>query len=104
MSSILKILIIGLPNSGRHSLLEAINDTYNGTKKYTINADFCPTVESREAQDADVVIWCDTVENTTDIGFQRPQFSKEKIHCYVTTMNTQFWAKHIIDTILCGKK
>ena len=101
MSSILKILIIGLPNSGKHSLLEAINDTYNGTKKYTINAEFCPTVEARKEYNADVVIWCDTLEkNTTDIGFQRPQFSTEKIHCYVTTKNAQFWANHIINTIL----
>jgi|TARA_B110000196_G_scaffold186344_1_gene159744 hypothetical protein len=95
-----KILIMGLPDSGKRSLLQAINDTYNGTKKYTLTAEICPTVEARSLFNADITIWCDTVENTNDIEFQRPQFSNERIHCYVTNMNTQFWANHIINTIL----
>ena len=64
----------------------------------------CPTVETRSLFNADVVIWCDTVEDCqyedTNEQFQRPQFNREKIHCYVTTKNAQKWAKHIINTIL----
>ncbi|SVA80918.1 uncharacterized protein METZ01_LOCUS133772 [marine metagenome] len=64
----------------------------------------CPTVETRRLFNADVVIWLDTVrecqfEDTNEM-FQRPQFSNEKIHCYITTKNAQHWAKHIIETIL----
>ena len=94
-----KVLIMGLPGSGKSSLLEAIKDAYNGTV-YTLNAEICPTVEARSLFNADITIWCDTVQNTTNIEFQRPQFSKEKIHCHVTTKNAQKWAKHIIETIL----
>ena len=99
----MKILIIGATGTGKSSLLQAINDTYNGTKKYTIST-HCGTVDDRKAQNADVVIWCDTVKDCqyedTNSQFQRPQFSNENIHCYVTNMNTQFWANHIINTIL----
>ena len=149
-----KILIMGLPESGKTSLSDAIKDAYTGTV-YTLNADkvrkeandwdftpegrirqanrmvelsekmrflfdservdsidkdilivdfICPTVETRRLFNADVVIWCDTVKDCqyedTNTQFQRPQFSNENIHCYVTTKNAQFWAKHIIDTIL----
>ena len=95
-----KILIMGLPDSGKTSLLQAIKDAYNGTEKYSFTAEICPTVETRRLFNADITIWCDTVENTTDIEFHRPQFSNEKIHCYITTKNAQHWAKHIIETIL----
>ena len=148
------ILIMGLPGSGKSSLLEAIKDAYNGTV-YTLNADkvrteandwdfskegiirqakrmaslaektklksfivdsiekdillvdfICPTYETRSLFNADITIWCDTVKKSElDIYgkeelFQNPSFSREKIHCHVTTKNAQKWAKHIIETIL----
>ena len=149
------ILIMGLPESGKTSLSDAIKDAFVTGTVMTINADevrekandwdftpegrirqanrmvdlvkeiyemnmtlteefrddyvmvdfICPTVETRRLFNADIVIWCDTVKDCqyedTNSQFQRPQFSKENIHCYVTTKNAQFWAKHIIDTILC---
>ena len=136
------ILIMGLPESGKTSLSDAIKDAYTGTVM-TINADevrekandwdftpegrirqanrmadlvkeiyemnmtlseefrdnyvmvdfICPTVETRRLFNADIVIWCDTVKDCqyedTNSQFQRPQFSNERIHCYVWT-NTPF--------------
>jgi adenylylsulfate kinase len=146
------ILIMGLPGSGKSSLLEAIKDAYNGTV-YTLNADkvrteandwdfskegiirqakrmaslaektklksfivdsiekdilivdfICPTYETRSLFNADIIIWMDTVKECefedTNKLFQNPSFSREKIHCHVTTKNAQKWAKHIIETIL----
>ena len=64
----------------------------------------CPTRNTRRLFNADIVIWMDTVKECeyedTNEQFQRPQFSTENIHYYVTTKNAQHWAKHIIDTLL----
>ena len=64
----------------------------------------CPTVETRKIFNADIIIWMDTVKECefedTNKLFQNPSFSREKIHCHVTTKNAQKWAKHIIETIL----
>ena len=64
----------------------------------------CPTYETRRLFNADIIIWMDTVKECefedTNKLFQNPSFSREKIHCHVTTKNAQKWAKLIIETIL----
>ena len=85
------------------SLAEKIG--VDSIEKDILIVDFiCPTVETRSLFNADIVIWMDTVKECeyedTNEQFQRPQFSTENIHYYVTTKNAQHWAKQFIETIL----
>ena len=133
----MKILIMGLPGSGKTYLAERLQPLldaawYNADKVRGMAGDWdfsddgrtrqslrmknladfetshnrfvicdfvCPTEETRNIFDPDILIWLDTIKEGRFEDTNKMFVKPEKFNCHVTTQDAKYWASIVLKEV-----